>query len=161
MRALHEAPPERVPGTAVYLTNEASIIPLPLVQQLKFHRFLHERVIILTFVRADVPRLPSEARLRCDIIGAGIYRLTASYGFMERPDTVAALRTAERIGLEYEPASTFYVVGRTTPLVTTKPGLPMWRKRFYTFMARNTRVGYEYFRVPTNRLLEIGTHIEI
>lgn len=160
-RSLRDMPPERTPGTAVYLTNEASTIPLPLVQQLKFHRFLHERVVILTFARTETPRVPSDARLRCDIVGEGIYRLTASYGFMERPNTVAALRTAERIGIEYEPATTFYVVGRTTPVVTTKPGLSMWRKRFYTFMARNTRVGYEYFGVPKHRLLEIGTHIEI
>lgn len=160
-RSLRDAPPESVRGTAVYLTNEASTIPNSLVQQLKFHRFLHERIIILTFARADAPRIPSAARVRCDIIGQGIYRITASYGFMERPDTVAALRSAESLGIEYVPTATFYVVGRTTPVVTTKPGLPLWRKRFYAFMARNTRVGYEYFRVPTHRLLEIGTHIEI
>jgi KUP system potassium uptake protein len=160
-RSLRDSLPERVPGTAVYLTNEASSIPLSLVQQLKFHRFLHERVIVLTFARTETPRVASEERLSCDIIANGIYRITARYGFMERPDTLAALRAAERLGIEYEANTTFYVVGRTTPVVTTKPGLSMWRKRLYAFLARNTRVGYEYFRVPTHRLLEIGTQVEI
>lgn len=160
-RSLREAPPERAPGTAIYLTNEASSIPLALQQQLRFHRFLHQRVIILTFARTETPRVPNHSRLSCDLLGEGIYRLTARYGFMERPDTVGALREAERLGIEYEPATTFYVVGRTTPLVTEKKGLSMWRKRLYALMARNTRVGYEYFRVPTQRLLEIGTQVEM
>jgi KUP system potassium uptake protein len=158
---LRSAPPERAAGTAVYLTNEANAIPLSLVQQLRFHRFLHERVIILTFARTEAPRIPSETRLSCDILGDRIYRITARYGFMERPDTVGVLRAAERLGIEYEPDTTFYVVGRTTPVVTDKKGLSMWRKRIYTLMARNTRVGYEYFRVPNHRLLEIGAQIEI
>jgi KUP system potassium uptake protein len=158
---LQRAPPERTAGTAVYLTNEANAIPLSLVQQLRFHRFLHERVIILTFARTEAPRIPNEARLSCDILGDRIYRITARYGFMERPDTVGVLRAAERLGIEYEPDTTFYVVGRTTPVVTDKKGLSIWRKRFYSLMARNTRVGYEYFRVPNHRLLEIGAQIEI
>lgn len=160
-RHLHDAAPERAAGTAVYLTNEASTIPLSLVQQLRFHRFLHERVIILTFARAESPRVPNETRLSCDILWTGIYRITARYGFIERPDTVAVLRAAEQLGIEYEPDTTFYVVGRTTPLVTNKKGLSMWRKRLYALLARNTRVGYEYYRVPSHRLLEIGAQIEI
>ena len=160
-RHLHDSPPERAAGVAVYLTNEASTIPLSLVQQLRFHRFLHERVIILTFVRTETPRVPHETRLSCDILWTGIYRITARYGFIERPDTVAVLRAAERLGIEYEPDITFYVVGRTTPVVTNKKGLSMWRKRLYALLARNTRVGYEYYRVPSHRLLEIGAQIEI
>jgi KUP system potassium uptake protein len=161
MRELSDAPPERAAGTAVYLTNEASAIPMSLVQQLRFHRFLHERVIILTFARAESPRVLDETRLSCDILSDGIYRITARYGFMERPDTVSALRAAERLGIEYTPDTTFYVVGRTTPLVSDKKGLAKWRKRLYALMARNTRVGYEYFRVPSHRLLEIGGQVEI
>lgn len=160
-RQLSDTPPERAPGTAVYLTNEASAIPLSLVQQLRFHRFLHERVIILTFARTENPKVPNESRLSCDILSGGIYRITARYGFMERPDTISVLRAAERLGIEYLPDSTFYVVGRTTPQVTDKKGLAKWRKRLYALMARNTRVGYEYFRVPSHRLLEIGAQVDI
>jgi hypothetical protein len=75
---------------------------------------------------------------------------------MERPDAIDALRAAEYHGIVYEPNTTTYVVGRTTPNLTRAQGLPMWRKRLYALMARNTRIGYEYFGVPTHRLLEIG-----
>jgi KUP system potassium uptake protein len=160
-RAMEEEPPERVAGSAVYLTNEASTIPMPLVQQLKFHRFLHQQVIILTFARIEVPRLSNEERIRMESIAEGVVRVTARYGFMERPDTVSALRSAARLGLSFDPSATHYVVGRTTPVVTAKKGLPIWRKRLYALMARNTRLGYEYFGVPSDRLLEIGTRVEI
>jgi KUP system potassium uptake protein len=160
-QAMQEQPPERAAGTAVYLTNEASTIPMPLVQQLKFHRFLHQQVIILTFSRTEVPRLSDEERIRIEPIADGLVRVTARYGFMERPDTLKALRSAASRGLDYDPYATYYVVGRTTPIVTNKKGVPVWRKRLYALMARNTRLGYEYFGVPTDRLLEIGTRVEI
>jgi KUP system potassium uptake protein len=160
-KILHEQPLERAAGTAVYLANEASIIPLTMMQQLKFHRFLHERTIILTFARAEVPRLSNDERISCDSIADGVVRITARYGFMERPDTISALRAAERHGIAYEPNTTTYVVGRTTPNVTTGTGLAMWKKRLYALMARNTRVGYEYFGVPTHRLLEIGHQVDL
>ncbi len=160
-RAMQEQPPERAPGTAVYLTNEASTIPMPLVQQLKFHRFMHRQVIILTFSRTEVPRLSDEERIRIEPIADGVVRVSARYGFMERPDTLGALRNAASRGLDYDPYATYYVVGRTTPIVTHKKGVPVWRKRLYALMARNTRLGYEYFGVPTDRLLEIGTRVEI
>jgi KUP system potassium uptake protein len=160
-REIKEQPPERTQGTAVYLTNEASTIPMPLVQQLKFHRFLHQKIIILTFARIEVPRLSNEERIRIEPIAQGVVRVTARYGFMERPDTLSALRSAARIGLDYDPSDTYYVVGRTTPVVTNRKGLSMWRKRLYALMARNTRLGYEYFGVPSGRLLEIGTRVEI
>ena len=80
---------------------------------------------------------------------------------MERPDTISALRSAAQLGLHYDPYATHYVVGRTTPIVTHKKGLPVWKKRLYALMARNTRLGYEYFGVPAERLLEIGTRVEI
>jgi len=162
IRMLADAPAiERAAGTAVYLTNPASAIPLPLIQQLQFHRFLHERVIILTFARTDVPRLSNEERIQCETLAPGLLAITARYGFMERPNTLSALRAAEQLGVPFDPDSTYYVVGRTTPLVTSQRGPWTWRNRFYALMARNTRVGYEFFGVPTHRLLEIGQQVEL
>ncbi|HEU4601980.1 MAG TPA: potassium transporter Kup [Steroidobacteraceae bacterium] len=153
--------PQRVLGTAVYLTNESTSIPRALTQQLAFQRVLHERVIILTFARAEVPRIPTQERVRIEALAAGLYRVTARYGFMERPDTLSILRLADRAGLPFEPNSTSYVVGRTTPVVSNKKGLALWRKRLYALLARNTRVGYEYFGIPTHRLIEIGMQAEL
>jgi KUP system potassium uptake protein len=158
---LSDRPPARTLGTAVYLTNEASTIPPALVQHLKFHGVLHERVIILTFARLNTPRVAHDQRVQWEELTSGVYRLTARYGFMEQPDTVAALRLADRSGLAYEPDTTCYVVGRTTPFVSTRKGMAIWRKRLYTLMARNTRVGYEYFGVPAHRLLEVGSQVQI
>jgi KUP system potassium uptake protein len=80
---------------------------------------------------------------------------------MEQPNTMAALRLAEEQGLPFDPAGTIYVVGRNTPIVTHKKGLSMWRKRLFTFMARNSQVAYRYFGVPTHRLLEVGSQTEL
>jgi KUP system potassium uptake protein len=161
IRSLQLNPPHTVPGTAVYLTNESSSIPRALTQQLAFQRVLQERVIILTFARAEIPRIEAQERIRVETLCAGFYRVTARYGFMEQPDTIAALRLADRAGISYEPNTTSYVVGRTSPLVTNRKGLAQWRKRLYTLLARNTRVGYEYFGIPTHRLIEIGMQAEL
>lgn len=161
LRIVSERPPMRTLGTAVYLTNEASAIPPALVQHLKFHGVLHERVIILTFARLNTPRVAQDERVQWKELGSGVYKLVARYGFMEQPDTVGALRLADRAGLPYEPATTCYVVGRTTPFVSSRKGMALWRKRLYALMARNTRVGYEYFGVPAHRLLEVGSQIHI
>lgn len=161
VRILADRPPTRTLGTAVYLTNEASTIPPALVQHLKFHGVLHERVIILTFARLNIPRVAQDQRVEWEELTAGVYKVVARYGFMEQPDTVSALRQADRAGLPYEPDTTCYVVGRTTPFVTTRAGMAIWRKRLYALMARNTRVGYEYFGVPSNRLLEVGSQVQL
>jgi KUP system potassium uptake protein len=118
-------------------------------------------VIILTFARLNTPRVAHDQRVQWEELKSGVYRLTARYGFMEQPDTVAALRLADRSGLAYEPDTTCYVVGRTTPFVSTRKGMAIWRKRLYALMARNTRVGYEYFGVPSHRLLEVGSQVQI
>jgi KUP system potassium uptake protein len=161
MRLLSQRPPMRTLGTAVYLTNEASAIPPALVQHLRFHGVLHERVVILTFARLNTPRVAQDERVHWNELGSGVYKLVARYGFMEQPDTVGALRLGDRAGLAYEPATTCYVVGRTTPFVSARKGMALWRKRLYALMARNTRVGYEYFGVPAHRLLEVGSQVHI
>jgi KUP system potassium uptake protein len=160
-RILDEHSPTRTLGTAVYLTNEATAIPPALVQHLRFHGVLHERVIILTFARLNAPRAVQDERVAWEEIAPGVYKLIARYGFMEQPDTVSALKLAARTGLAYEPNTTCYVVGRRTVCVSDSKGMALWRKRLYVLMARNTRVGYEYFGVPSHRLLEVGSQVKI
>jgi KUP system potassium uptake protein len=161
LKALESDPPHRVPGTAVYLTSEASAIPRPLTQQVQFQRTLHERVVILTFVRAEVPRLDMEERIDLQTLAPGIYRLFARYGFMEQANAMAALRLAEEKGLTFEPADTIYIVGRNSPIVTRKKDMSMWRKRLFSLMARNSEPAYQYFGIPTHRLMEFGTRTEL
>jgi len=161
LESLKSDPPNRVPGTAVYLTGEASALPRALTLQLQFQRTLHERIVILTFARTEVPRVTPEERITVEPIAAGIFRVVARYGFMEQPNTIAALRLAEEHGLEFEPGSTVYIVGRDTPIVTGKKGFAMWRKRLFALMARNSQFAYRHFDVPSHRLLEVGSQTEL
>jgi KUP system potassium uptake protein len=154
-------PPLRVQGTAVYLAAEAGGMPRALLNNLKFNRVLHERNILLTFVRPEVPFVQSEERIDVQNLGDGLCRITARYGFMETPNVVAALRGAEEKGVEYEPDQTVYVVGRENPTFTTGSGMPLWRKRLFAFMGRNSQLAAIHFGVPSHRLLEVSSQVKL
>jgi KUP system potassium uptake protein len=131
------------------------------MQQVRLQRSLHERSIILTFVRTEVPRLTRDERVAVETVAPGIHRVIAHYGFMEQPNAVAALRLAEEHGLTFEAGRTVYIVGRNTPIVTGRRTMAIWRKRLFALMARNSQVAYRYFGVPTHRLLEVGGQTEL
>lgn len=154
-------PPVRVSGTAVYLAAEAGGMPRALLNNLKFNRVLHERNILLTFVRPEVPFVQPEERIDVQHIGDGLCRVTARYGFMETPNVVAALRGAEEKGVTYQPDQTVYVVGRENPTFTTGSGMPLWRKRLFAFMGRNSQLAAIHFGVPSHRLLEVSSQVRL
>jgi KUP system potassium uptake protein len=154
-------PPLRVPGTAVYLAAEAGGMPRALLNNLKFNRVLHERNILLTFVRPEVPFVQPEERIDVQHIGEGLCRITGRYGFMETPNVVAALRGAEEKGVAYLPDQTVYVVGRENPTFTTGSGMPLWRKRLFAFMGRNSQLAAIHFGVPSHRLLEVSSQVRL
>jgi KUP system potassium uptake protein len=158
---LEKDPPLRVPGTAVYLAAEAGGMPRALLNNLKFNRVLHERNILLTFVRPEVPFVQPEERIDVQNIGDGLCRITARYGFMETPNVVAALRGAEEKGVAYLPDQTVYVVGRENPTFTTGSGMPLWRKRLFAFMGRNSQLAAIHFGVPSHRLLEVSSQVRL
>jgi KUP system potassium uptake protein len=154
-------PPLRVAGTAVYLAAEAGGMPRALLNNLKFNRVLHERNILLTFVRPEVPFVQPDERIDVQHIGDGLCRITARYGFMETPNVVAALRGAEEKGVAYQPDQTVYVVGRENPTFTTGSGMPLWRKRLFAFMGRNSQLAAIHFGVPSHRLLEVSSQVRL
>jgi len=158
---VQKEPPLRVPGTAVYLAAEAGGMPRALLNNLKFNRVLHERNILLTFVRPEVPFVQPEERIDVQHIGDGLCRITARYGFMETPNVVAALRGAEEKGVAYQPDQTVYVVGRENPTFTTGSGMPLWRKRLFAFMGRNSQLAAIHFGVPSHRLLEVSSQVRL
>jgi KUP system potassium uptake protein len=158
---IEKDPPLRVHGTAVYLAAEAGGMPRALLNNLKFNRVLHERNILLTFVRPEVPFVQAEERIDVQNIGDGLCRITARYGFMETPNVVAALRGAEEKGVAYEPDQTVYVVGRENPTFTTGSGMPLWRKRLFAFMGRNSQLAAIHFGVPSHRLLEVSSQVRL
>jgi KUP system potassium uptake protein len=158
---IEKDPPLRVPGTAVYLATEAGGMPRALLNNLKFNRVLHERNILLTFVRPEIPFVQAEERIEVQNIGEGLCRVTARYGFMETPNVVAALRGAEEKGVAYQPDQTVYVVGRENPTFTTGSGMPLWRKRLFAFMGRNSQLAAIHFGVPSHRLLEVSSQVKL
>ncbi|HKS54037.1 MAG TPA: potassium transporter Kup [Steroidobacteraceae bacterium] len=154
-------PPHRVAGTAVYLASEAGGMPRALLNNLRFNRVLHERNILLTFVRPEVPFVGADNRVEIQNLGEGLCRVIARYGFMESPNVVAALRSAEEAGVPYEPEQTVYVVGRENPVFAVGSGMPLWRKRLFAFMGRNSQLAAIHFGVPSHRLLEVSSQVRL
>jgi KUP system potassium uptake protein len=161
LKLLQTNPPQRVPGTAVYLVSEASVIPRAMTQTVRFYGAIHERNVLLTFVSADTPRLAPHERVSIETVGPGIFRVIARYGFMQQPNVVSTLKSADELGLAYLPEATVYIVGHDSAAVTTRKGLPMWRKRLFAFMSRNSQVASAYYGVPMHRLVEIGSQIAL
>jgi KUP system potassium uptake protein len=145
----------------VYLASEAGGIPRALLNNLRFNHVLHERNILLTFVRPEVPFVPQEERVEVQTLCDGLCRIIARYGFMETPNVVAAMRAAEEKGIAYEPDQTVYVVGRENPVYATGAGMPLWRKRLFAFMGRNSQLAAVHFGVPLHRTLEVSSQVRL
>ncbi len=158
---IEREPPHRVAGTAVYLASEAGGMPRALLNNLRFNRVLHQRNVLLTFVRPEVPFVGAENRVEIQQLGEGLCRIIARYGFMETPNVVAALRAAEEAGVPYEPEQTVYVVGRENPVFAVGSGMPLWRKRLFAFMGRNSQLAAIHFGVPSHRLLEVSSQVRL
>jgi KUP system potassium uptake protein len=154
-------PPHQVEGTAVYLAAEAGGMPRALLNNLRFNRVLHHRNVLLTFVRPEVPYVPVENRVEVQTLAPGLHRIIARYGFMETPNVVAALRLANDAGVPYEPEQTVYVVGRENPVLIAGSGMPLWRKRLFALMGRNSQLAALHFGVPAHRLLEVSSQVRL
>jgi KUP system potassium uptake protein len=161
LAAIAKSPPQQVPGTAIYLVNDASGVPRALTENIRFNRVMHERNIFLTFVHPEMPRVPSEQRIEVETIAPGIQRVIARYGFMETPNVVAALRAADELGVPHKPDETIYVVGHDNPVITRSSGMPLWRKRLFAIMSRNSQMAAVHYGVPAHRMFEVGTQIKL
>ncbi len=147
----------RVEGTAVYLTSRTSGVPPALLHNLKHNRVLHERVILATVTTRLVPAVPPAERITADDLGRGVSRVTIRYGFMETPDVPAALA-----GLPVPPPVTVtYVLSRQTLVPGAKPGMALWREHLFAAMVRNAETPMSAFRLPINRVIELGSQVEI
>ncbi|HEV8675253.1 MAG TPA: potassium transporter Kup [Methylomirabilota bacterium] len=152
--------PPRVRGTAVFLTAGSEGTPLALVLHLEHNKALHEEIVFLTVTTEEVPEVPDGERVQTRRLGDGLYRVTASYGFMETPDVPAVLRRCCDDGLRAEPDQTTYYLGRARLRPVGPAPMMKWRKLLFGFMARNARSVGEYFGIPPERVVELGAHIE-
>jgi KUP system potassium uptake protein len=161
MRSLSDKIP-RAKGNAVFLTSRSEGVPVALLHNLKHNQTLHDRVVFLTVVTADVPYVASEERLRLSELGNGFYRLILRYGFMESPDIPAALVQCRGLyGLQFDMMRTSFFVSRETIVPSLRPGMAMWRERLFAFMALNSASATSFFKIPTGRVVELGTQLEI
>ena len=158
---LKRDPPVRVAGTAIFLDAKASGIPRALLNNLKFNRVLHERVVLLTVVTRELPRIATSKRLTVTPVGEGIVRLVAHFGFMEKPNIVEILREAEHHGIAYVPEQTTFFLSREELLPGQRSDLPPLRRKAFMQMARSAQVIADYYGLPPNRVIEIGTRLEI
>ena len=151
----------RVPGTAVFMTSSAEGVPHALLHNLKHNKVLHERVILLTVKIADQPYWPEDRRAKQDEMGEGFYRLVLRYGFMEEVDVPAALKRVHACGADFKMMDTSFFLSRQTLLASDRPGMMIWREKLFAWMLRNAESAMEFFRLPTNRVVELGSQVEI
>jgi KUP system potassium uptake protein len=158
---LKREPPVRVAGTAIFLDAKASGIPRALLNNIKFNRVIHERVVLLTVVTREQPRIAEAKRLTVTPVCEGIIRIVAQVGFMEKPNILGFLRNAEAYGVPYEPEVTTFFLSREELIRGQRSDLPPLRRRAFMQMARGAQVIADYYGLPPNRVVEIGTRLEI
>jgi KUP system potassium uptake protein len=151
----------RVPGTAIFMNSGSTGTPSALLHNIKHNKVLHERVVVLTVQIADIPYVEGE-RAEITDLGDGFYRLILHYGFMEETDIPAALAKLENMcGGPFEMMQTSFFLSRQTLLSAEKPGMAIWREKLFAWMMRNAATPMEFFRLPTNRVVELGSQVEI
>ena len=154
-------PPHRVPGTAVFMYGDKKGTPPALLHNLKHNKVLHERVVFLAVVTHEVPTVPEEQRWTVEDLGAGFWQVKLSYGFMEDADVPSALAKIDHPGLAFKPMETTYFLGRETLISAKHHAMAKWREHLFALMARNARPATTFFRLPPNRVVELGAQIEL
>jgi KUP system potassium uptake protein len=153
--------PARVPGTAVFMTAQPRGTPPALAHNLRYNKVLHEHVVTLMVTTQPVPHVPEEQRVVVRTLGQGVFDVIARYGFMEDPNVPEALMRAKEHGLDLDEGDVTYFLGRETLIVTRTPGMAMWREKLFVLMARNAVRATTFFRLPPERVVELGVQVEI
>jgi len=160
--ALAVSPPQVVPGTAIFMTSAPGKVPHAMLHNLKHNKVLHERVLFLTVVTHDVPLVPPEDRVQLKRLRDGFWQAEAWYGFKEHPDIAEVLEMCkDRYGLAFEPMETSYFLSRETIVAGERQGMAAWRNHLFAWMSRNATRATDFFNVPINRVVELGTHVDI
>ena len=151
----------RVPGTAIFMASSTAGVPSALLHNIKHNKVLHERVVILTVEIQDVPYVDPEQRCEFREVGSGFYRAVLHYGFMDETNVPEGLKSMSRCGGEFDMMETSFFLSRQTLLPSEKPGMPIWREKIFAWMLRNSASAMQFFRLPTNRVVELGSQVRI
>ncbi len=151
----------RVAGTSVFLSGTIEGIPHALLHNLKHNRVVHERVVFLTVITEEVPHVPENERLEVQHLGRRFYRFLLRYGYLDETDVPAALKLATRFNFEFNDMETSFFLGRETVMPSRRPGMALWREHLFAWMMRSATSAMDFFKLPPNRVVEMGTQVEI
>ncbi|WP_373419642.1 potassium transporter Kup [Pseudomonas ogarae] len=154
-------PPHRVQGTAVFLTARSDAVPHALLHNLLHNQVLHEQVVLLTVVYEDIPRVPPQRRFEVDAYGEGFFRVILHFGFTDEPDVPLALKLCHLDDLDFSPMRTTYFLSRETVIASKLEGMARWREILFAFMLKNANGNLRFFNLPLNRVIELGTQVEM
>ena len=158
---LEKKPPQRVSGTAVFLTSDPTSAPTALLHSLKHYKVLHEKNVILSLKTSNLPRVPDEERVRIELVGNTFTRLTIRFGYMETPNVPKALAIARKLGWQFDIMSTSFFLSRRALKPAARSGMPPWQDRLFIALARTANDATDYFQIPTGRVVEVGTQVTV
>ena len=156
-----QSKPLRVSGTAVFLAGNPDGTPAALTHNFKHNKIIHKRVVLLTILIEEIPFVEKERRLTVADLGEGFFRVIGRYGFMEEPDALEILKLCKPHGLNFREMETTFFLSRETIISSDRRGLARWRKRLFALLSRNAQPANAYFRLPPNRVVELGLQVEI
>ncbi|MCB6183650.1 potassium transporter Kup [Leeia sp. TBRC 13508] len=155
-------PPHQVEGTAVFMTGSRTGVPHALLHNLKHNKVLHERNVLLTVATEDVPYIEEKDRLKVESLGYNFWRIEATYGFKEEPDIHQILGLCESMHeLSFDMMETSFFLARETLIASKVPGMAIWREKLFVWMSKNATKATDFFKIPTNRVVELGTQVEL
>jgi KUP system potassium uptake protein len=159
--SLEKSPPMRVPGTAVYMSRGINVIPFALLHNLKHNKVLHERVLLLTFRTEDVPYVHNVQRVAIEQLSPTFWRVVASYGWRETPNVEEVFHRCRMEGLSCEMMETSFFISHESLIIGQRPWYLRLRARLFITLQRNALRAPDQFEIPPNRVIELGTQVEI
>ncbi len=154
-------PPNKIEGDAVYLTGNQNVVPVALAKNLKHHKVIHNRTILLTFQVEDIPRVPNLEKIQTEKLGGGLHRVRACYGFMEDLTLESVLSLMRDQGLDLDPETTSFYIGHENLVIAEKSAMMRWRANLFIFMSRNAVDAISFFNLPAEQTIEVGVRLEI
>ncbi len=155
------SPPHKVPGTGIFMTVNPEGVPNALLHNLKHNKVLHERVVILSIIIEDIPYVPKEDYVWIEDLEHGFWRITGHYGFKEHPDIPTLLADCRQQSMKFDMMETSFFINRETLIATPGGGMVLWREHLFVWMSHLAAKASDYFRIPSNRVVELGTQVEI
>ncbi|MDP3843155.1 MAG: potassium transporter Kup [Oxalobacteraceae bacterium] len=161
LASLFTDPPIRVPGVAIFMRGPSDGVPHAMLHNLSHNKVLHERVVFLTVYQHDVPWVPFSERIQIHELGHNCYQVDMHYGFKNEPDIPKALELSKQYNLDFNMMETSFFIARQNVIATPGSGMALWREQLFAGMSRNARDAADYYRIPANRVIELGTQVEI